>query len=226
MDATISIPPSVVGTISVSDFSDSDFVGSSDSSSSDSEDSEEEEDEDPIDEFLDTDVELDLSPGQCWIQKVSDPAKKLRIDGRVTEDIPGNAIVRPSAAGGMIASSAGATTPVRQSLASSDFGSVLAGDAEEGGAEGGAASPTKAGGVSAPKAGKNGGPPKPKVWSHGTLIITPQKSLKSYRLLEVRHHMYHHNVFNTQAGCVAQKHVGRVTKSQPNFCGNVGRCSK
>ena len=35
-------------------------------------------------------------------------------------------------------------------------------------------------------------------WSHGTgLIITPQKSLKSYRLFERRHHMHHHNVLHT-----------------------------
>ena len=54
------------------------------------------------------------------------------------------------------------------------------------------------------------------VWSHGTgLIITPQKSLKSYRLFEMRHHMYHHNVSYIDAGMyfITHKHVPRLRKS-------------
>ena len=65
------------------------------------------------------------------------------------------------------------------------------------------------------------------LWSHGTgLIITPHKSLKSYKLFEMRHHMYHHNVswINYGMRCITHKHVGRVTKSGLSQT-KVGMCS-
>ena len=46
-------------------------------------------------------------------------------------------------------------------------------------------------------------------WSHGIgLLITPHKSLKSYRLFEMIHHRYHHNPsYTRQTGIGVVSHT-------------------